>query len=329
MEATTTIRKYRFFSHEFVNAYFITMRPYLLFVSGITGIAGISFVENIGGIAGIVVFCAAFLSYGFGQALTDCFQTDTDSISSPYRPLTQGVVSKAHFFWISIIGLTICVAVFSYYYQYNILLGVIAGLGLGTYTYFKKKWWSGPFYNAWIVCVLFLISFLAASEEFTGFYSLKFYLGAGSVFWGYSNFVLSGYFKDISADRVTGYKTLPVVFGRKTAARVSDIFAILTILCALLSLKNITYNFLDVFNSFAVILFISAGIFALILSQIKLHFVKTDKDSHPAIVLNVHSYILILSAVSISQKPAMIFPLLIFYIAFNITMNNRPEKSQI
>ena len=329
MEATAINRKYEFFSWAFVKAYLITMRPYLLFVSGITGITGISFVENINGITAVLVFCAAFLSYGFGQALTDCFQTDTDSISSPYRPLTQGVVNRGQFLWISIIGLTICVAVFSYYYKPNILLGILAGLGLGTYTYFKKKWWSGPFYNAWIVCVLFLISFLAASEEFIGIYSIRFYFGIGCVFWGYSNFVLSGYFKDISADRATGYKTLPVVFGRKAAAKVSDIFAVLTILCAFLSLKNITYNFQSVFESIAVMLYISAGIFALILSQFKLHSVKTDKGSHPAIVLDVHSYILILSAISISQKPALIFPLMIFYVAFNLVMNNRPEKSQI
>ena len=34
-----------------------------------------------------------------------------------------------------------------------------------------------------------------------------------AVFFGYANFVLAGYFKDVDADRATGYHTLPVVFG--------------------------------------------------------------------------------------------------------------------
>src|ERR1041384_2446013 len=76
-------------SREFIHGYAVTMRPYLLFVSGITGLAGAAFSPAISaGALGGIAF-ASFFSYGFGQALTDCFQIDTDSISSPYRPLTQ------------------------------------------------------------------------------------------------------------------------------------------------------------------------------------------------------------------------------------------------
>jgi len=76
-------------------AYFIQMRPYLLFVSGIAGWAGMSIVfqESFNLQFYILGFISFFLAYGFGQALTDCFQMDTDSISAPTRPLSSGVIS--------------------------------------------------------------------------------------------------------------------------------------------------------------------------------------------------------------------------------------------
>src|SRR5512136_2953220 len=100
----TTARAHRLLSTDFLAAYLTTMRPYLLFVSGITGIAGMSLVPGVMGPAAIAIFIATFLSYGFGQALTDCFQIDTDSLSAPYRPLTQGFIGRRHVLLVSIVG---------------------------------------------------------------------------------------------------------------------------------------------------------------------------------------------------------------------------------
>ena len=127
---TIIVSHYPLFSFEFLRAYLITMRPYLLFVSGMTGLTGISLSENNDLIKLSLILIAAFLSYGFGQALTDCFQVDTDSISSPYRPLTQGKINKTQVLSISITGLIICVTIFSFFNSYNLLLGIISGFGL-------------------------------------------------------------------------------------------------------------------------------------------------------------------------------------------------------
>src|SRR5512135_525029 len=131
---------------EFVRAYGITMRPYLMFVSGITGLVGISFVPGVSVTDFILRFAASFLSYGFGQALTDCFQIDTDSISAPYRPMTRGLLSRPATLALSAAGLTACIAVFAYFDTRNLLLGLLAGTGLATYTPMKRRWWAGPWY---------------------------------------------------------------------------------------------------------------------------------------------------------------------------------------
>jgi 4-hydroxybenzoate polyprenyltransferase len=322
---TISVPNYPIFSFEFFTAYVITMRPYLLFVSGITGIAGIALSGNNDLLRVILISIAAFLSYGFGQALTDCFQIDTDSISSPYRPLTQGLINKTQVMSISVVGLLFCISIFSYYNPIVILLGIISAFGLITYTTFKRKWWGGPFYNSWIVAVLLLMSFYAASGNITTEISFNLTLTISTVFFGYANFVLSGYFKDISADRATGYITLPVKFGRKVSAFTSDSFAILAgVSAGLIILYNIKTNL-----SVPAIIFYTTSIILSLISQIKLHNVKTDEEAHPAISLTVHSYILLLSSIAIIYRPSWVMFLTIYYILFNVVMKLRPSKLQV
>jgi 4-hydroxybenzoate polyprenyltransferase len=325
MEKQQVLKVYKPFSYNFVRAYIITMRPYLMFVSGITGLAGISFSYSVSGIRQVLIFTAAFLSYGFGQALTDCFQTDTDSISSPYRPLTQNVVSKKSFLDVSIIGLTFCVTIFGIYNPFNFILGFIAGIGLETYTFFKRKWWGGPFYNAWIVAVLFIMSYLAAAVSYS--FPVEMIFTVLAVFFGYANFVLSGYFKDIAADKATGYVTLLVKYGRKISVIVSDIFSMLFILFSIIAIMLIKDSFSV--NDLPLLIFFSAGSICSITAQLKLHKVKTDKDAFIAIAPVVHAYILILSSIALVNHPGWLMGLTIFYLGYLVILKIRPAKEQI
>lgn len=309
-----------------VRSYIITMRPYLMFVSGITGIAGLAALSEAPLPQLVLVSIACFLSYGFGQALTDCFQTDTDAISSPYRPLIQGAINKRQIMAISLIGLSICVSILAIYNNVNILFGLAAGLGLATYTPFKRTWWGGPFYNAWIVALLCLMAYATGFSSFNVpmFSSLAPTLIV--VFFGYANFVLSGYFKDIEADRATGYYTLPVVFGRSISAIVSDIFAGLQIVASLTALSMQQRGVARLIPALALCI---AGIVASLTAQIRLHRVRSDGEAHRAISLVVHSYILLLSGIACAEQPSWVPAIILFYCAFIVVLSVRPEKSQI
>jgi len=138
----------------------------------------------------IALSIAFFLTYGFGQALTDCFQTDTDSISSPYRPLVQGKLSRKAVMITSLAGLAISGTVIIYFNILNFALAIIATLGLATYTYFKRRWWGGPFYNAWIVGVVFIMGVLSQPVH-VPVRSALFFGTLAAVFFGYANFVLT------------------------------------------------------------------------------------------------------------------------------------------
>jgi 4-hydroxybenzoate polyprenyltransferase len=329
MEATKNSENNRMLSFAFAKDYLITMRPYLLFVSGVTGICGMSFIIELSISKSILIFLASFLSYGFGQALTDCFQTDTDSISSPYRPLTQGRISKTQVLTVSIIGLVLCISVFTFYNPINILLGILSGVGLATYTYFKRKFWSGPFYNAWIVGVLFLMAFLCGSDLSMITENHKLVYGLSAVFWGYANFVLVGYFKDVEADRATGYNTFLVVFGRRLSSIASNIFGVLTILSVffVFSYSNSFERLLE--QSSIQIIILALGILIMFLCQVLVHFIKQDDESSNAISLSVHAYILLLTSIIVLNKNEWIIPMIIFYVLFNLTMIFRPAKNQI
>jgi 4-hydroxybenzoate polyprenyltransferase len=301
-----------------------------MFVSGITGIVGMSFATDIDAVKAMLIFFASFLSYGFGQALTDCFQIDTDSISSPYRPLTQGIVNRNYFLVISSLGLLFCISILTYFNPLNILLGALSGIGLITYTYFKRKWWAGPFYNSWIVLVLFMMAYLAGSGKTNlDFLEPVFITAIITVFFGYANFVLTGYFKDIEADRATAYNTLPVVFGRKISSFVSDAFGFIastSVFALVIALAFDSFLFETIIKA---LIFIYTGIGVSIFTQINLHSVKSDAEAHKAIAPSVHSYILLLSGIAILNKPDWFIYLLMFYILYIITLKLRPARSQI
>ncbi len=318
-------------SLDFVILYMVTMRPYLLFVSGITGIVGLSFAPTLSIFTWTILSLVFFLSYGFGQALTDCFQTDTDALSSPYRPLVQGRVRRRDVLVVSLAGLFLSGIILTMFSLINLALSVIAVIGLATYTYFKRRWWAGPFYNAWIVALLCLIAFTAGSgaADATLTWSPGLLFTLVAVFFGYANFVLTGYYKDVSADRATGYQTLPVVFELRISSVVSDVFALLTLIASGIAIY-LTPSAEDAFAvNWHCLLFAAAGIGAAILAQIRLHKVRSEQEAHSAIALVVHAYVLLLSAIATAQKSDWIFIVAVFYIGFVVTMRLRPMEQQI
>ncbi|MDP2039465.1 MAG: UbiA family prenyltransferase [Ignavibacteria bacterium] len=315
-------------SLRFAKGYWITMRPYLLFVSGITGIAGLSFAPQLSLPETAILFLVFFFSYGFGQALTDCFQTDTDAISSPYRPIVRGEINKNHVLFVSFIFLSTCGIILALFSTSSFLLALLCVFGLSTYTFFKRRWWGGPFYNGWIVAVLFLIGYYSGLKNSSAFLTPQILAALVSVLFGYANFVLVGYYKDVTADSKTGYNTFVVVFGRKAAAIVSDVFALVFVVCGI-SAFALSNNVNSTMLLLLSVSFLLTSVIASVYTQVQLHKVTNDTDAHRAVSPSVHTYILMFCAIASINKPEWMLVLILFYLGFVITLNVRPEKSQI
>lgn len=320
----------KLFSLKFARRYMVTMRPYLLFVSGITGMAGLALSGETDAPGLLLYSIVFFLSYGFGQALTDCFQTDTDSISSPYRPLVRGRIARRDVLIVSLTGLVAGGALLVSANVAIIPWALLSISGLATYTFFKRRWWGGPFYNAWIVGALCLIGYLGGSPGSSlSDVGLRAWAAIATAFFGYANFVLVGYYKDVPADRATGYNTFPVVFGLKTSAVASDIITLFTAgsfaTAIWLVLRDAT-GFADVWPMapFAVL-----GILILVRAQIEQHKVQNEAQAHKAISHVLHAYILLLAAICVAARTAWALPLAVFYLAFIAVFNRRPARGQI
>jgi 4-hydroxybenzoate polyprenyltransferase len=316
-------------SRAFVRDYVVTMRPYLLFVSGITGILGLALGPPISLGSTLLLAAVCFLSYGFGQALTDCFQTDTDALSSPYRPLVQGRIARRDVLLVSLTGLLLSGVVAVRFHPLNAPLAILLVLGLASYTWFKRRWWAGPFWNAWIVAALGALAWLSAVGG--AHQAARWAPGLGgallAVFFGYANFVLSGYYKDVSADRATGYRTLPVVAGPRVSAWVSDAFALLALAgCALTALQFRAEA--GTWRWLAAAALLAPGLAASLLAQLRLHRVD-ERTAHRAIAPVVHAYILLLSGLVALARPAWTPPLWAFYALFLVAMRLRPMREQI
>lgn len=319
------------FHLEFWRHYIVLMRPYLLFVSGITGIVGMSFAPEIALSRLLILSLVFFVSYGFGQALTDCFQMDTDALSSPYRPLVQGRVRRNDVLAVSLLGLVLVGLILGWHNILTLPLALLSIIGLATYTTFKRRWWAGPFYNAWIVAVLGLIGWVASVDptEVAAGYSPILVPTLLAVFFGYANFVLTGYFKDVSADQATGYNTLLVRFGFRTSSIVSDLFSVLTLLgCGVAIYLSLSGRGMVLELAWP-LLFAAVGAAMAVVAQVKLHRVQDETEAHGAISLVVHAYILLLSAIASAQNPGWALPLLVFYLGFVVTLNHRPMAQQI
>ena len=309
---------------QFWRAYFIQMRPYLLFISGIAGTSGIalSATESTPLWKIIIAFIPFFLGYGFGQALTDCFQTDTDKLSAPYRPLSKGTISIPAVLIVSISGLTSIGILLFLLHPMCFWLSVISVFGLATYSYIKKNFWfGGPFYNAWIVALLPVMGYFTSLPSSERTFGPSMYIYPAMTFFSYANFVLMGYLKDIDADKATGYKTFPVVFGWSKTIIIGDIFAVTTLL--LFWWPGIT--------NINELLFGIAGSAIIIAGQISAHASKRkdEKDALIPILSTVRSFVLLHIAMILHFQPDWKIFAILLYVFFEVAIFLRPSRYQV
>lgn len=293
-----------------------------MFVSGAAALVGLALGHA--PIAHVVpAFVVLFLSYGLGQALTDVFQTDTDALSAPERPLVQGKIDKRTVLIASLGGLTACATVIVWLSPAAALPAAIAILMLATYTPMKRRWWAGPPWNSAVVALLPLMGRMAAG---TG---LAHALADGPIraamvssFGTYAVFVLLGYLKDVEADRATHYNTVAVRFGRRVTVVGSAAFATLGLAASVwLVQPSLTVSAGTALWSFGVVLLIGAHVLA--------WRSTTDYDAWPGIQASVHGFVALHLGEAALIKPRWTLVAWILFGASIVAMFQRPVRRQV
>ena len=327
-------RPHPVWSSGFWGCYWITMRPYLLFVSGTAGLAGLASGTALTWSRALLALSVFFFSYGFGQALTDCFQLDTDTLSSPYRPLVRGAIGRKQVLAVSLLGCGLCCLALTLLEYRTLIPAALCVFGLSTYTWFKRRWWGGPFYNAWIVALLPLMGMMIArGPEETLLRAAVSGIGPYvtlSVLFSYANFVLMGYLKDISADRASGYNTFPVTFGWKRTTVVSDGLAALSLATTAMALWKTALPgsgfTLSTLIPLAIYLLAAA---ALLAAQLGAHRTRAEDEAYRPIAGVVRGFVLLRLAETAAQRLEWTIWLIPMYMAFELVLFRRQEKSQV
>jgi 4-hydroxybenzoate polyprenyltransferase len=313
----------------FWRAYLTTTRPYLFPISALAGLTGMSLAHVTDPWRwGIALFVFS-LSYGLGQALTDCFQQDTDRLSAPYRPLVQGRVATRHMLMVSLAGLIAGLAILGWLNPWNVAAAAGAVVGLLAYTPLKRRWWAGPIANAWVVGLLPIMGWLV--EPGNSLLSLMRYpevlaLAAMS-FAAYANFVLVGYLKDISADRQAHYHTFPVVFGWRATAAISHLWALGAFVAAAWLVGHRATA-----GQPPPLLAAGVLVLAFLLSartQFMLPRLSGEAEAYKPLANTARVFLLLAIAVLLSVTPAWLPVAAALYLAFEVLLFLRPERSQI
>ncbi|MGO9039623.1 MAG: UbiA family prenyltransferase [Steroidobacteraceae bacterium] len=300
----------------------VTCRPYLMFVSGAAALPGLALgrapISRV-----LPAFVVLFLSYGLGQALTDVFQTDTDALSAPERPLVQGAIDKRTVLIASLGGLTACAAVIVWLSPAAALPAAIAIALLATYTPLKRHWWGGPPWNAAAVALLPLLGRMAGG---TG---LAEALADGAVcaamvssFGTYAVFVLLGYLKDVEADRATHYNTVAVRFGRRAAVLCSAA-------CATLGLAASAWLVQPRLTDSAGTALWSVGAVILAGAHVLAWRSTSDDDAWPGIQASVHGFVAVHLGEAAAIEPRWTSMAWILFGASIVAMFRRPVRRQV
>lgn len=317
-------------SWRFWRAYGVTLRPYLLFVSGASGLLGLALADTLAGPALFAAAAPFFLTYGLGQAVTDTFQTDTDALSAPFRPLVRGEITRKQVLAVSLGTLLVIAVLYALLNPWTLLPAVLAVAGVVLYTPFKRRWWGGPPWNSWIVATLPLLGvLLGGGTPAQALARPEVWLAMGSVYFSYSVFVLLGYFKDMEADRATGYDTIVVRFGRTRTLWVSVFHAAFALACSIALVRTAADAALRGWGGTAGAALWLGGTLSLALAHVRIAATTRDEEAHPAIALVVIGYVALHLGEATLLRPgfglaaALLLPLAVLMLA------RRPEKTQV
>ncbi len=317
-------------SLRFWRAFGVTMRPYLMFVSGASGLVGLALAGSLRGPLLLVAALPFFVSYGLGQAITDTFQTDTDALSSPYRPLVRGEITCTQVRLVSFAGLALVAVAFALLNPWALVPAALAVGGVTAYTPLKRRWWAGPPWNSWVVALLPLIGLLLGGGTlFDALGRADLWLAMGSVYFTYLVFVLLGYFKDVEADRATGYDTLVVHFGRRVALWVNGLHALAGVACSLGLVCLAGEGAIRDAAAAAGVVLWAGGVAGLATAQHRMAKTSRDDEAYGPIAIVVVAYVALHLGEAVLLRPEFAPAAALLLPAAMWMLGRRPEKTQV
>ncbi|AMQ18513.1 geranylgeranylglycerol-phosphate geranylgeranyltransferase [Thermococcus peptonophilus] len=217
-----------------LRAFIEITRPHNCALAGIVGVLGS--VVAAGGVPGLktalLVFLVVFLGCAGGNTINDYFDYEIDKINRPERPLPRGAISRETAFWYSIALFAVGIVLAWFINIWDFLLAIVAYVIMFLYAWkLKPLPFIGNIAVASLTGATPLYGAIAVGEI-----GLAGTLALCAFLVNVAREVIKD-IEDMEGDMAKGARTLPILIGRKRAAYVGALFAILTVVASFLPVK--------------------------------------------------------------------------------------------
>ncbi|WP_297070982.1 geranylgeranylglycerol-phosphate geranylgeranyltransferase [Thermococcus sp.] len=210
-------------------------RPHNCLLAGLVGLLGsivaVGHFPDLG--ISVLVFLVVTLGCSGGDTINDYFDYEIDRINRPERPLPRGAMTRKAALWYAGLLFTVGLVLAVLINLYAFVLALVAYTVMFLYAWkLKPMPFIGnlvvasltgmtPLYGAVAVCKLGLAGYLALCAFLVNV----------------AREVIKD-IEDLEGDRAKGARTLPIIWGRKKAAYIGALFALLTVVSSFLPVRE-------------------------------------------------------------------------------------------
>ncbi|ASI99268.1 geranylgeranylglycerol-phosphate geranylgeranyltransferase [Thermococcus celer] len=209
-------------------------RPHNCILAGLVGVLGsiVAVGHFPGVITSLLVFLVVTLGCAGGNTINDYFDYEIDRINRPERPLPRGAMSRKTALYYSLSLFAVGLALAYFINTADFVLAIVAYAAMVLYAWKLKPL---PFVGNLVVASLTgatpLYGALAVNRI-----GLAGYLALCAFLVNVAREVIKD-IEDVEGDITKGAKTLPILWGRRKAAYIGAVFAVLTVVASFLPVK--------------------------------------------------------------------------------------------
>ena len=214
-----------------LKAFIEITRPHNCILAGLVGVLGsivaVGHFPSL--VTSLLVFLVVALGCSAGNTINDYFDYEIDKINRPERPLPRGALSRRAAFYYAMALFALGLILAYMINLYALFLALIAYLAMLLYAWKLKPL---PFVGNLVVAGLTGATPLYGAIA-VGHIGLAGYLALCAFLVNVAREVIKD-IEDVEGDLAKGARTLPIVWGKRRAAYVGALFAILTVLASVL-----------------------------------------------------------------------------------------------
>ncbi len=217
-----------------LKAFIEITRPHNCILAGLVGVLGsivaVGHFPSL--VTSLLVFLVVALGCSAGNTINDYFDYEIDKINRPERPLPRGALSRRAAFYYAMALFALGLILAYMINLYALFLALIAYLAMLLYAWKLKPL---PFVGNLVVAGLTGATPLYGAIA-VGHIGLAGYLALCAFLVNVAREVIKD-IEDVEGDLAKGARTLPIVWGKRRAAYVGALFAILTVLASVLPVR--------------------------------------------------------------------------------------------